>query len=280
MRISRTVVKLLWIVSVILVATMLVFSVIFYQKNKWAAYEQAFVTQRSIAPQQKPRPVGVLITNLGLQNATTELALTLPPTVTMGFSPYGEFTQQWIRAASGVFDIAMHIPTAIPDHEGYAGGLALHAHMLPEVLTAQLDVILWKGRGARIAWMNGASDVMQSEAMGSLVLEYLDQRSINVLIVPPIPAWVKTTMWQHSLVPLIWVDENLSSIAINAAIDHALASHTGPFVMAIRPYPLSIHTLQEWLNTHSDTAFPLVPSSCLFNPVPARCHEKHTIPSS
>jgi len=210
---------------------------------------------------QAPTIVG----GLGLDPATTRLALeSLPPQVTLAFSPYTPGLQDWInQARARGHEVLLEVPMEPEDYpENDPGPFTLRARAQPVETVKRLEWILSRGTGYfGILNRMGERFVKSPEGMGALS-GALRSRGL-AFIDTGIASTSGTAEFRAS------ANQALDTVLVPAAIDESLlrveaaALSRGEGLGIAQAYPLSLRQVASWAGQIEGRGFQLAPASAL-----------------
>jgi polysaccharide deacetylase 2 family uncharacterized protein YibQ len=209
--------------------------------------------------------VAILVGGLGLDPATTRLALeSLPPQVTLAFSPYAPGLQDWInQARARGHEVLLEVPMEPEDYpENDPGPFTLRARAQPVETVKRLEWILSRGTGYfGILNRMGERFVKSPEGMGALS-GALRSRGL-AFIDTGIASTSGSAEFRAS------ANQALDTVLVPAAIDESLlrveaaALSRGEGLGIAQAYPLSLRQVASWAGQIEGRGFQLAPASAL-----------------
>lgn len=215
------------------------------------------------APKQLPK-ISIIVTNLGLNHLSTELALKLPTQVALGFMPYTNIFNALIhKAREDGHEIFIYMPF---ETQGY-----------PNTSPGQMPLLLSLSDSENIHRMNqllapfdGISgiygrpdEVFTSDyaKIGAIMTEILAKG--QKILMSSGSEYQPNEAKKHIIKADIIIDQELTILHIKQQLDKlvTIAKERGHAVGYASSYPLSIYTLQAWLPTLVDLGIELVPIS-------------------
>lgn len=216
--------------------------------------------------------VGILLGELGLDKTLTSKALNFENKIALGFSPYADDVSTFIdKAAELGFESYIQIPMQpvnYPSHAHWSHAL-LHNLSVHENLD-KLNWILSKSNRLVGGYSLEDETFTNSETNVLPIFELLNNRQLSFLYggKTNLPSLEKLSFnMKFDFIGVdINLDESLSELEMKAGLSKLenLAKTQGFAVGKIRPSPLSIHVLKEWLNGLNTKEVVLVPISNLF----------------
>ncbi len=220
-------------------------------RQPWKVYARP-----SDAPKDQPR-IAVVVTDLGLDMATTEAAIArLPSEVTLAFSPYSLELTKWIKKARDTgHEVLIILPVAI-DSPGASdpGPLGLAQNLSEKDNIARLETILSRAPG--VIGVLVPKTTFLSEGTGAPILATLLQRGmlyvgapVRGLRNPPVATITDS------------IDKSPWRTAIDAKLAQAIANKSpqGQVLLAT-PKPITLRTLVPWMDalpTQGATSVPV-----------------------
>ena len=212
----------------------------------------------------RPR-VAIIVGGLGLDPATTRLALeSLPPQVTLAFSPYAPGLQDWInQARARGHEVLLEAPMEPEDYpENDPGPYTLRARAQPAETVKRLEWILSRGTGYfGILNRMGERFVKSPEGMGAL------SGALRSRGVAFIDTGIASTSGTAEL--RASANQTLDTVLAPEAIDEALlrveaaALAGGQGLGIAQAYPLSLRQVASWAGQIEGRGFQLAPASAL-----------------
>ncbi len=224
-------------------------------RQSWQVYARPFD-----GPADKPK-VAVVITDLGLDKAATEAAITkLPPEVTLAFSPYAGTLDKWVKSAREAgHEVMLGLPV---ETSGYPardpGPLGLLTTTSSEETLTRLEKIMGKTSGYVGVWAPDGPFV-QSARMGG-VLATLRERGL---------LYVGDGALGEPLLPTAAVNTALGTEIFRDAMDTRLAQASqgarlaGGGLVVASPRPVTYDRLLAWMETLGEQGVQLAPASAV-----------------
>lgn len=219
---------------------------------------------RPFKPSGRPR-VSIIVGGLGMNPELTRQALeTLPPQVTLAFSPYAPNLQDWInKARERGHEVLLEVPMEPEDYpENDPGPYTLRARAQPAETVKRLEWILTRASGYfGVTNRMGERFVRSPEGMGA-VMGALRNRGV-VFIDTGIASSSGGAELRAS------ADHPLDMVLSPAAIDEALlrveasALQKGQGMGIAQAYPLSLRQVASWAAQVEGRGYQLAPASAL-----------------
>jgi polysaccharide deacetylase 2 family uncharacterized protein YibQ len=209
--------------------------------------------------------VSIIIGGLGLDPDLTRQALeTLPPQVTLAFSPYAPNLQDWInKARERGHEVLLEVPMEPEDYpDNDPGPYTLRARAQPAETVKRLEWVLGRASGYfGVTNRMGERFVRSPEGMGA-VMGALRNRGV-VFIDSGIASGSGGAELRAS------ADHRLDPVLSPAAIDEALlrveasALQKGQGLGIAQAYPLSLRQVASWAAQVEGRGYQLAPASAL-----------------
>lgn len=223
--------------------------------------------------------IAVIVTGIGLNSKTTDLAITtLPGEIDLGFSPYGRKLQDWMdKARAYGHESFLMIPTE-PLHypENDPGPHTLLAGAPRRDNLKKLDWVLSQVTGYVGVINEMGSKFTASEEDILPILEDLNSRGLMVLDSRSTRFSVAAKLARQIAMPRalnnLYIDNKISSADITKNLTQLenTARSYGVAVGVARAIPLSIRELEIWARGLEDRGLQLVPITAIANRQPVR----------
>jgi uncharacterized protein len=224
----------------------------------------------------RPR-IAVIIVDLGLSSAATEAAIqTLPPGVTLSFSPYAENLDNWLNLArAGGHEALLGLPMEpanFPTKD--PGPRALLTSLSPRENLDRLNWVLGRVSGYVGVINNQGSRFTASADALRPVLVTLRDRGLMFVDARTSPRSVAASLASQLGLPRAINDRQIDQQAARAAIDAMLADvekvarETGNAVAMGQPYPVTFERLAAWIPSLEGKGFALAPITAMVNRQP------------
>lgn len=238
-------------------------------QQPWQAHAREYDSFSS-----RPR-VAIVISGLGLNQRTTIEAInTLPPEVTMAFSPYGQDLENWAREARATgHELLIMVPMEPLDYPvNDPGPHSLLTSLSPAenidnlhyVMSRFPDFVgLMNDMGSRFTASEESLRPIMSDLQRRGVL-FLDARTTNATILPAVA--------RSYGVPAVSNSRYIDNVASASEIDRYLAEleevarMRGSSIGIGRSYPVTIARISEWSKTLDQRGIDLVPITAIVRP--------------
>ncbi len=234
-------------------------------RRPWQVYARPFE-----ADEGTPR-LAIVVAELGFNQAAIDLALRLPPEVTLSFSPYAPGVGELMAAARHaghevLLDMPME-PTSYPADDPGPETLLTASNATENV--ERLETVLGRAQGyvGLISHM-GSKFTTSPEAMRP-VLSVLAERGLLFVDGKTSATSVAGTLSQQLKLPRALNDRFIDNEATRLAIDEGLAAvesdarRQGVALGVGRPFPVTLQRLAAWLPTLESRGIALAPVSAV-----------------
>lgn len=236
---------------------------------------QVLTTKNSIAattnPKQekqykgKPR-ISIIVTNLGLNRRSTELALTLPKECALGFLPYTKSLKPLLNKAQGNgHEIYLYLPLQTSASHDNPGRYALMNNLAQEENALRLNVILnsqARYNGVYSSYKEVFTDNANSAEM---LFDYLgDKNLIFILGKGHKLSNAKYVKSHNNILPTnIILDEEIDAESISANLNKLIriAEEEGIALGYAQGFTLTIEIIRKWAPSLKHKGVELVPVS-------------------
>jgi polysaccharide deacetylase 2 family uncharacterized protein YibQ len=210
--------------------------------------------------------IAVIVTNLGLNRRSTELAMTLPQQCGLGFLPYTKSLKPLLhKAQSNGHEIFLYLPLQTSQSFDNPGRYALMDNLAPEENAVRLNVILnshARYDGVYSSYKEVFTDNPQSSAM---IFEHLDDKNLIFVLGKGIQAGIPKHMRSHNnIIPTnIIIDEEPDKKAIRKQLAELVrqAEYDGIALGYAQGFTLTIEMIRDWIPTLKRKNIKLVPVS-------------------
>lgn len=224
----------------------------------WKSYARPFVDDG------RPK-IALVIGGLGLNPDATRQAIdTLPPDVTLSFSPYAEGLQGQIdRARAAGHEVMVEIPMEPLDYpDTDPGPYTLMASAQAEEIGHKLDWLMSRATGYfAVTNAFGSRFLSQDKAMASFV-QALRQRGVG-FIDDGQAGGRGGGLHRATLGPRIDADLDGGAIDSQLLALEAQALQAGEALGAGSAYPLTLAQVQKWATAVRDRGYALAPASAM-----------------
>lgn len=221
-------------------------------KNESNAHSNKAQSSDVLGHNKHPK-IAFLVTNLGLNRRSTELALTLPPECALGFLPYTKTLKPLLnKAQSNGHEVYIYLPLQTAKDGENPGKYALTGDLAPEDITIRLNVILnaqSKFNGVYSSYKEVFTDNVQAS---SIVLDQIEDRNLLFIMGKGKTNKVAKHFETHGkiIIPAdLVLDEEADKKAINAKMEELvkLAETNGLAVGYSQGFTLTIEIIRDWL---------------------------------
>lgn len=215
-------------------------------RTAWQTYARPFK-----APPNTPR-VALVVVGLGLDTEATAAAITsLPPEITLAFSPYSPKLSEQLAAARAnghevLIDLPME-PDSFPAQD--PGPLAMLTTLSPAENVTRLETALAKGSGYTGVISRMGSKFSASAKSLRPVLETLSSRGLLYVSSGATGGLAENVDLPLPMVEsVVTVDQRLFGSSIDSRLQFVLdaAKARGTAVAVVRAYPLSFQRVVDW----------------------------------
>jgi hypothetical protein len=227
-------------------------------RASWKAYARPFVDDG------RPK-IALVIRGLGLNPDQTRQAIdTLPPEVTLSFSPYAENLQAQIdRARAAGHEVMIEIPMEPLDYpDSDPGPDTLLSSAQPEEISHKLEWLMSRATGYfAVTNAYGSRFLGKDKAMAPFV-QALRQRGV-AFIDDGQAAGRGDGLHRASVGPKIDTDLDAGAIDNQLLSLEAIALQSGGALGSGSGYPLTVAEVQKWAVAVRDRGYALAPASAL-----------------
>jgi len=227
----------------------------------------AEVSKQTPSPLIKPRyKVAIIVTNLGLNKRSTELALTLPKEFALGFLPYTKsLTPLLNKANDNGHEVYLYLPLQTSKSFDDPGKYTLLSDIAPEENAVRLNVILnsqGKYKGVYSNYKEVFTDNLQATEG---VIDHLEDKSLLLVLgktaKKPLSENLKA---RQNISPVnIIIDEEPSRehVALQLAKLERIAQTKGYALGYSQGFTMTMDMLKEWMPNLEQQGISLVPIS-------------------
>ncbi len=219
-------------------------------------------------PVAKPK-IAIIVTNLGVNRQFTELTLTLPVQIGLGFLPYvTPLTPLLHTAHKKGFEIYLYLPFQTDHPSDNPGRYALETTSSEEENKLNLDNILSSHKNFHGVYSSYKEKFTLNQQATLPVLSQIKERGLVFILGNPYNPLAAEYLKQYnniiatSLIIDQEPDEELIKQNLRKLVEHAKQHKVA--LGYIGKYPLTISLLKEWLKTPYAKSVELVPISTLF----------------
>lgn len=246
-------------------------------REPWQVYARPFEPSHA-GGNARPR-IAIVVAGLGLSKSVTEVAIaTLPPEVTLAFSPYADSLQSRVDAARQAgHEVLMMVPMEPHNYPANdPGPHTLLVNAAPVDNMAKLHWVMSRAVGYVGLVNEMGSSFTASEAAMTPTLQELAARGLLFMDARSSQNSVAATLARDLRVPRAvnnrYVDNEKTEDNIRARLQELehLAMTYGAAAGIARPYPLSIRVIAEWAKDLSSRNIDLAPVTAVANRQPVR----------
>ena len=210
--------------------------------------------------------ISIIVTNLGLNRRSTELALTLPKQCALGFLPYTKSLKPLLhRAQSNGHEIYLYLPLQTSKSFDNPGKYALMGNLAPEENAMRLNVIL-NSHARYDGVYSSYKEVFTDNAnVSEMVFDYLDDKNLIFVLGKGLPYGVPKHIKSHdNILPTnIIIDEEPDRDSISKQLEKIIetAEEDGIALGYAQGFTLTIEMVRGWVGTLKARGIKLVPAS-------------------
>ena len=210
--------------------------------------------------------ISIIVTNLGLNRRSTELALTLPKQCALGFLPYTKSLKPLLHRAQGNgHEIYLYLPLQTSKSHDNPGRYALMNNLAQEENSLRLNVILnshARYDGVYSSYKEVFTDNVRASEM---VFDHLDDKNLIFVLGKgvgyPVPDHIKS---HDNILPTnIIIDEEPDKESISAQLNELIrvAEEEGIALGYAQGFTLTIQMIRKWAPALRSQGIKLVPVS-------------------
>ncbi|MFK8040131.1 MAG: divergent polysaccharide deacetylase family protein [Rickettsiaceae bacterium] len=226
-------------------------------------------------PENRKSKIAIIISNLGLNKISTELAINTPPEIALGFLPYTKSLRPLLAEAKQLgHELYLNIPMEQMQFSYNADDIMIKSDVSNEENQKRLRYILGSQNNYIGVYTNHNEIITDNFYALSDILKQLQSKQLKLLsgrtdIKDANGELCKSYEIMNSNVV---IDQNLDSNLIHANLNRlvSIAKENGYAIGYSQGYTLTINIIYEWLNSLEDQSIELVPISELFNE--RKCH--------
>jgi polysaccharide deacetylase 2 family uncharacterized protein YibQ len=212
--------------------------------------------------------ISVIVTTLGLNRRSTELALTLPKECALGFLPYTKSLKPLLHRAQGNgHEIYLYLPLQTSKSYDNPGRYALMSNLAQEENSLRLNVILNSHARYDGVYSSYKEVFTDNERASDMVLDHLDDKNLIFLLGKglrhPVPGHIKS---HNNILPTnIIIDEEPDNESISSQLEELIrvAEEDGIALGYAQGFTLTIEMLRDWAPKLKKKGIKLVPVSHL-----------------
>lgn len=217
--------------------------------------------------------IAVVLDDVGVNKPDAELAVNLPPPITLSMMTYADNVDDLAaRAHARGHELMLHVPMQPVNPKVNPGPNALLVGLSPEELKRRLDWGLSRFQGFIGINNHMGSRFTQDEAGMRVVMQDLQARGLLFLDSRTIANSVGERMAAEAGVPHIgrdvFLDDEVAlhggdSVAAQLALAERIATKRGYAIAIGHPHPGTVAALQKWMADLKQRGFTLVPLSAV-----------------
>ncbi len=213
----------------------------------------------------KPK-ISIVVTNLGLNRRSTELALTLPTQCGLGFLPYTQSLKPLLNKAQNKgHEVYLYLPLQTSKALDNPGKYALMNNLALEENEVRLNVILnsqARYDGVYSSYKEVFTDDMNASSM---IFDQLDDKNLIFILGKGLAKGVPGHISSHNnVIPTnIIIDEEPDKDSIRSQLEELIrvAESNGIALGYAQGFTLTIEMIRDWIPTLNKKGVQLVPVS-------------------
>lgn len=215
--------------------------------------------------------ISIIVTNLGTNKDLTQQALSLPRTITLGFSPYTTSLKEYYhQAVKNGFDIFIYMPFEPSDYPtNDPGPYAILEDNSSDKNLSIIKNMLANFPGTKGIYANYRENISLNEKAFSSIIDLITQKNMNILLGRDFSHDQSKYLQNHqNVIPTDIIidmvpDPNVIKHSLNNLL--SLAKSKKFAVGYINTYPITLKVLSEWLANLNDPEIEIVPLSSLLS---------------
>lgn len=219
----------------------------------------------SIKAKSRPK-ISIIITNLGLNRKSTELSLTLPNKLALGFLPYTKTLKPLLEEAHKLgHEVYLYLPLQTGSDSDNPGKYALKADLALEENAIRLNMLLFshtKYNGIYSSFKEVFTDNLQNS---SFIFDQLDEQGLIFIMGKGKTNKVSPHFKSHNnIVPVnLVLDEESDKDSIKNKLDQLvkLAEKNGKALGYSQGFTITIAMIKDWIPTLEEKGIEIVPVS-------------------
>ena len=216
--------------------------------------------------------IGIIVSNLGLSESKTRIAISLPAFISLAYSPYTSNIKEWVTTSrSHGHEVFLNVPmepAEYPNDDPGPLGLLLSASDEEVVLNLRKILGLTSGYIGLVPIMGEA--FLQDEPATKQVLEILQLRGISFLdsrttLSSKAPVIMESLGMEGSQVDLALTQSELNADSINQSLAQLVnvVKKNGTAILLINPHNNILSTVAGWIRTLDSQNIALLPVSAI-----------------
>lgn len=240
--------------------------------------QEEIAPDRSVAVEEKPKQdlneahktqtpkIAILLTDLGLDKKSTQMSLTLPSAIGLGFLPYTTSMKPLMHEAmQRGHEIFLYTPFQLDNANNDPGMLPLLLNNPSSKNLSNLDRLL--SGFINCAGVYGIHNEIFSRNLDAIspVIEFIKGKNMLLLLSNKNSLDALIKKYDNIIANPIILDTKLEIITIKQNLQQlvALAKLQGKVLGTIQGYPMTINILNEWIPSLIEQGVELVPVSAL-----------------
>jgi polysaccharide deacetylase 2 family uncharacterized protein YibQ len=213
---------------------------------------------------QHPR-IAIIITNLGLNRLLTELALTMPPQIALGFLPYTTSLKPLLyKAREDGHEIYLNIPFETDRYNNHG----LNTNFTNDENIKKLKNILATCSGYHGVYIKNQENFINNHNFIDLILDELIVRKLIFIVSKDVNTVLpKYILGKKQIIPTsIIIDQEAEDEEIKKKLDLLIeqAKTDNTAIAYVHGYAITLDIIKNWLPTLKQHHIELVPVSELF----------------
>ena len=243
--------------------------------NKLLAKTNLLLTNTNTITPKKPKKkkqytgqpkLAIIVTNLGLNIRSTELAMTLPRDCALGFLPYTKSLKPLLHRAQGNgHEIYLYLPLQTSKSHDNPGRYALMGNLAQEENSTRLNVVLNSHARYDGVYSSYKEVFTDNARVSDVVFDHLDDKNLIFILGKglrhPAPDHIKN---HKNILPTnIIIDEEPDKESISNQLAELIrvAEEDGMALGYALGFTLTIEMIREWAPTLESKGIKLVPVS-------------------
>jgi hypothetical protein len=208
--------------------------------------------------------ISLIVANLGLNKRATELAITLPKQISLGFLPFTTSLKPLMfEAFEKGHELYLHIPFERKDSSEFTGRYALSSRYNEEENLNRLLAILTTQKNYIGIYVNNSHLFEKDGSLSGALLKVLKERDMTIVLESKNKHALNQT--DYIIAVDIFIDNEVDKEVIRKNLDKLIeeAKQNKKAVGYSQGYVLTINMIKEWIPLLKDEGIELVPISAL-----------------
>ena len=223
---------------------------------------------QQMAQKADKKKIAIIITNLGLNHTTTELALTLPPACALGFLPYTKSLKPLMaQAHRKCHEIYLYLPMETDNQFDNAGRYSLLSKNSYEENLSRLNIILHSQTDYKGLYSNYKEIFTDNLDNSKIIFDDLLQKKLTFVSGknPDQNASSHTKLYKNVIPTNVIIDSKPEREAIKKQLEALIiiAERDGVALGYAQGFTITIEMIKDWLNNLDKKEIELVPISLL-----------------